>query len=217
VASCGGGDPGGWRDPGLGSGAEYQDPGTCLDPDGRCCGASPILLNLDGAGFELSGANDPVTFDLFASGTAQRYGWTSRTSKEGFLVLDRDGDGRITSGAELFGNHTPLPDGSVAPNGYVALAAYDSNHDGVIDARDDVFPHLRVWIDSNHNGISEPGELHTLGELRIVRIDLKYRDSRRRDRFGNLLRYWSHATVLNAKGQEKKIDTCDVFFVKVKD
>lgn len=199
---------------------ENQDPGTCepLDP---CCAGSPVILNIDGGGFDLCGTDDPVEFDLLVVGHLQHFSWISRRSGDGFLVLDRNGNGRIDDGAELFGNHTRLPDHSVALNGYQALAAFDSpaqggNGDGVIDSLDAVFKNLRVWIDSNHNGVSERSELYTLEDLGIERIDLSYRDSRRKDRYGNLLRYWSRAWIQRPRGGLKPIDTCDVIFVQAR-
>jgi hypothetical protein len=168
----------------------YQEESLCIEPDSTCCGASPIIFNLDGGGFDLCGTDDAVWFDLFVVGHKERFFWLARGSRDGFLVLDRNGNGTIDDGKELFGNHTPLPNGSFAPTGCAALAAFDQpgqggNGDGVIDSRDAVFKRLRIWIDVNHNGISERGELHTLKEMGIVRIELGYRDSRRRDRYAS--------------------------------
>ena len=67
--------------------------------------------------------------------------------------------------------------------------ANGGNGNGFIDPGDAVYDRLRVWIDANHNGISEPGELHTLKELGITRIDLKYTESRYTDPYGNRFRY----------------------------
>ena len=106
-------------------------------------------------------------------------------SGDGFLAMDRDGDGKITSGRELFGDHTVMSDGRVASSGFQALADLDSNKDGKIDASDEEFGRLRVWSDKDGNGKFEDHELSTLEETGIESIDLRYSDHRTEDENGN--------------------------------
>ncbi|GBC77380.1 hypothetical protein HRbin08_00857 [bacterium HR08] len=106
-----------------------------VDYDDEDCLASPILLDVAGDGFHLAGLSEPALFDFDANGTPLVMGWTRAGEDDAFLVLDRDGDGEITTGRELFGNATPLSSGAIAKHGFMALAEGDQNGDGWIDAR----------------------------------------------------------------------------------
>ena len=159
---------------------------TCLGCD--YCGGSPIVIDIAGDGIALTGPSDGVDFDLNGNGTRDRLGWTRPNSDDAWLALDRDGNGTIDRGAELFGDFTNQPP-SANKNGFLALAEFDTNRDRVIDERDTVFESLRLWQDRNHNGISEPNELHTLVELNVKTLELDFKESKRVDEFGNEFKY----------------------------
>jgi hypothetical protein len=164
---------------------------TCLGCD--TCGGSPIVIDIAGDGIALTNPADGVDFDLNGNGTKDRLGWTRAGSDDAWLALDRDGNGNIDRGAELFGDFTAQP-ASSNKNGFLALAEFDKpanggNADGMIDSGDSVFERLRLWQDKNHNGISEPDELHALAELNVKAFELDFKESKRVDEFGNEFKY----------------------------
>ena len=144
--------------------------------------SSPLVFDLDGDGIEiaqLATAGDGVQSTLFDhDGDGIRTGTAWLKSDDGILVLDRNrnGNGAIDSGRELFGNHTLLASGQQAADGYAALAELDANADGTIDAQDTRWNQLRLWRDHNQDGIGQAEELSALDTLGLTRIGLNKTD-----------------------------------------
>jgi hypothetical protein len=218
--TCGSGGGGGG-----GSGCEFDlefDGGgsnicECY-PDSPDC-VSPILIDVAGNGFQLSNATVGVDFDIRAEGLAQRISWTTPSSDDAWLVMDRNGNGAIDDGSELFGNFTPQPNPPAGQqrNGFLALAEYDKatnggNGDGLITPSDSIFASLRLWQDRNHNGISEAAELISLQEVGFKTIELEYKEAKKEDEYGNYFRY--RAKVKGEPGAQVSRWAWDVFLIK---
>jgi Ca2+-binding RTX toxin-like protein len=140
---------------------------------------SPLILDLDGDGVETTPLGDLTHFDHDGNGFAERSGWVS--PDDALLVRDINGDGKITSGAELFGNHT----NDDATNGFEALAELDSNGDGIIDSNDAAWNQLHLWRDLNGDGIVDDGELMTLEEAGVAGLNTDYMEQTYIDEHGN--------------------------------
>ena len=156
-----------------GSNPGSSNPGGSTSSDNICTG-SPLVLDLEDDGIETTSLEDGVRFDLL--GTAPvRTAWLAQ--EDAFLAIDRNNNGRIDNGSELFGEASGL-DKRPAANGFDALAAVDAkrhggNDDGVVNAKDKLFGKLVLWTDRNHDGISQAGELKSLKKSRIRELTLK--------------------------------------------
>jgi hypothetical protein len=155
-------------------------------------------------------------FDISGTGYPIQMGWTAKDSDNEFLALPGT-DGLVHNGKQLFGNFTFQPPSDVR-NGFAALAVYDDpknggNGDGIIDSRDAIFSSLRLWIDANHDGVSQPGELHTLASMGVNSISLNYHADERHDQYGNGFRY--RAKVNPGEATDTGRMAYDVFFVRL--
>ena len=146
---------------------------------------SPLVVDLDGDGkIETVSTDGNIHFDFDSNQKIENSGWIGKN--EGFLVRDINGNGQIDNGTEMFGNHTVLQNGKNAVNGFEALKDLDSNGNGKFDAEDDAWSQVKVWRDTNTNGIVDSGELLTLEQAGIESINLKYDYQKEADENGNL-------------------------------
>lgn len=204
-----------------------KEDGQACDSNGECCSdvcselrtcgqpPTPILIGLESnsRNYHLTSVTEGVRFDLNANGFEELVAWTQASSEVAFLAMDRNSNGRIDDGSELFGNLTPKANGQNAANGFVALADLDltsGNGDGIIDAADAFFGRLRLWTDRNHNGVSEFHELHSMHDGDITAIATAYRESRRVDRHGNRYKYVGTARAVVRNGLERRRAIFDV-------
>ncbi len=178
--------------------------------------ASPIVFDLGEVGYDLTSIRDGVRFDIDADGAPEQVSWTARGSDDAFLALDRNGNGTIDSGRELFGDFTLLGNGKTAAHGYIALGELDleangGNGNGYVDIGDKGFRTLLLWTDRNHDGHSSPAELRPVTDSGIFLISLKADESDVVDEHGNHLAYVSPAYAWR-EFRIERIRTTDIFF-----
>ncbi len=130
----------------------------------------PLAIDLGIEGINLTTLENGVNFDLDKNGFAEKTAWIG--NEDGLLVLDRNKDGIINDGGELFGDQVELSNGLISASGFDALADLDDDANGVINTNDSIWNDLRIWVDANHNGVSDSAELKTFNELGIVSISL---------------------------------------------
>ena len=167
---------------------------------------SPLVVDLDGDGVETVGVSEGVYFDHDGNGFAEKSGWVGKD--DGILVRDINNNGTIDNGTELFGNNSVLSSGENALNGFEALKELDSNKDGVFNSSDEAWNTVKVWKDSNQNGMVDNSELLSLEQANIAGINLNYNEQEHADDNGN-----THAqtgTIIKTDGSSGTIT--DVWF-----
>ncbi|WP_370470190.1 hypothetical protein [Snodgrassella alvi] len=154
-----------------------DDDWKSINREGKYHIYDPIILDLDGDGIETIGSNEleGALFDHDNDGIRTATGWVK--SDDGILVFDRNGDGIINNGSELFGDSSKIWNGKFAQNGYEALKEFDSNFDGKVNAKDKNFSKLRVWRDLNHDGITQENELFTLEQVGVKALYLEHQNT----------------------------------------
>jgi hypothetical protein len=161
----------------------------------QLCGGTPLVVAFD---------NQPVAFTPASSGP------DLPTAATPWLALDRDGDGAITGGAELFGDATVLSTGRTAKHGFEALAALDSNGDHRIDRADPMFASLVLWADRDGDRQSSAGELTPAAQV-IESIELGYTVEPRCDARLNCEREKSVMRYRDATGAARTGAIVDVY------
>jgi hypothetical protein len=171
--------------------------------------SSPIILDMDGDGIELTSNEDGTVFDIDGDGKQDKTSWTKSGQgfDDAFLVLDKNKNGEIDSGKELFG------DQNGSANGYDELAKLDSNKDGTIDTKDAAYKELQVWADLDGDGKVGNGELKSLEETGVTSISTQNTGTvgEKQDQHGNDISLESTFTR-NVDGEEKTLKTVDAFF-----
>jgi hypothetical protein len=195
----------GWDDDYL----ERCDPFQTEDP------CDPLILSFGHGTLKLSPPD--VHFDLRGDGRESLYSWTEPGSEDAFLVVDRNGNGTIDDGTELFGN-TPVPGRQAVASGVEALRWYDEpsnggNADRAISSADAAFGDLQLWFDRNHDGRSDPDELEPLSN-RVARIQLQPQVIGRQDQFGNYFRMRIVIELVSDGRGSQEAFGYDVFLVR---
>lgn len=162
------------------------------EPEALPPAIDPLTIDMNGDGVKTLSRDKGVYFDLDNNKFAERTGWID--GNDAFLALDRNENNKIDNGTELFGTYTKLTNGDFARNGFEALAEFDSNHDNVLDEKDEIWSRLKLWQDRNSNGITDAGELTSIADSNLSSINLSYKKINQTDSQGNSHRNASHIT-----------------------
>ena len=185
--------------------------GTCEQSE-----SCPLILDLNSDGIHTTGLDDPVHFWIDLQGRSEATAWTDPNTEEAFLWMDLDHD-HIAQVTELFGSRMVGPNGAYYANGFDALRTFDwrafgGDADGQITHRDSVWARLRLWVDRNHDGVSQPTEISVLSAHGIVALNLEHVEGDTYDEYGNEL-YLVGSYVARVHGRDTELRTmADVEF-----
>lgn len=168
---------------------------------------TPLVLSFDGRPAQMTPAR-AATFDLDGIGGCITTDWPEASTP--WLALDRDGNGSIDSGRELFGSGTRLHDGTRAAHGFAALAELDDDGNGIIDARDAGFAQLVLWGDHDGDRRSTFAETTALSHRQVLRIELRHRIERQCDDRGNCGVERASFTFIDEHGELRHGDVVDL-------
>jgi hypothetical protein len=191
--------------PGGGGGGSCSGETWCPPECSSCFAFSAIVVGTEPGDWDLTGLADPVTFDLGPLGGRQEIAWTARGSALMFLALDRNGNGVIDDGSELFGTATPTRIARTARNGFVALAEFDTNRDALIDESDPIWPSLLLWLDWDHDAVSRADEVTAVATTGVTSIELPHRWKLRRDAHGNHFAYEGNLHLGGARHSMREV------------
>jgi hypothetical protein len=164
--------------------------GTCVNYEGvtrwefpNC--ATPLVLSFDEAPVTYTAYTGNSSVAAFDVGGAEctTNDWPAASNP--WLALDRDGNGRIDGGEELFGSGTRLENGRRAAHGFEALSELDENHDGKVDERDPAFSRLVLWADHNGDRQSQAQEISPLSSSEVTALSVDFREQVQCDERGN--------------------------------
>jgi hypothetical protein len=186
----------------------FYDTSYHIGTSDQCLCNTPLVLSFDNTHVVFTDAAGSA-FDLTRAGMCHTGDWP--TSATPWLAFDRNGDGVIGDGGELFGSATKLQNGSFATNGFEALRDLDTNHDGVFEAQDPAFSKVVVWTDANLNRESEKNELTSLGDYGVTAIDLRDHREWHCDARGNCEGERSRFSFVDSSGKTNQGTVIDVY------
>jgi hypothetical protein len=189
----------------LAGGVPFEDDSGCWE--GGETESTPLVLRFDRQPVRYAPSSS-VGFDIDGEGVCDSFDWPMPETP--WLALDRDGNGAIDAGSELFGSGTILSGGERARNGFAALAELDSDGDGSISSADARWDELLLWGDHDGDRVGSGLELQRLSSEGLVRIDLDYAIDKLCDLRGNCEVEKARFVFSSATGELSEGEVVDV-------